>query len=32
MKGVILAGQQPDEYRLDPHDNHIPYTWARRDG
>jgi dTDP-4-dehydrorhamnose 3,5-epimerase-like enzyme len=24
--------QQPDEYRLDPHDNHIPYKWARRDG
>jgi dTDP-4-dehydrorhamnose 3,5-epimerase len=23
---------QPDEYRLDPHRNHIPYDWARRDG
>jgi len=23
---------QPDEYRLDPHQNHIPYSWARRDG
>ena len=22
----------PDEYRTDPHDNHIPYDWARRDG
>ena len=23
---------QPDEFRLDPHQNHIPYSWARRDG
>jgi len=22
----------PDEYRIDPHDNDIPYDWARRDG
>lgn len=22
----------PDERRLDPHDNEIPYQWARRDG
>jgi dTDP-4-dehydrorhamnose 3,5-epimerase len=22
----------PDEYRLDPHQNHIPYGWARKDG
>jgi dTDP-4-dehydrorhamnose 3,5-epimerase len=22
----------PDEYRLDPHDNNIPYRWARKDG
>ena len=22
----------PDEYRLDPHDNDIPYRWERRDG
>ena len=22
----------PDEYRLDAHDNHIPYTWERKDG
>lgn len=22
----------PDEYRLDAHDNAIPYTWVRRDG
>jgi dTDP-4-dehydrorhamnose 3,5-epimerase len=24
--------QEPDEYRLDPHDNDIPYDWSRRDG
>ena len=23
---------QPDEYRLDPHDNHIPWDWSGRDG
>jgi len=23
---------QPDEHRLDPHDNDIPYDWKRRDG
>ena len=22
----------PDEYRVDPHDCHIPYAWARKDG
>ncbi len=22
----------PDEHRLDPHENHIPYRWERRDG
>lgn len=22
----------PDEYRVDPHDNEIPYDWARKDG
>src|SRR5512142_1734933 len=22
----------PDERRIDPHDNHIPYRWERRDG
>lgn len=22
----------PDEYRLDPHNNNIPYRWARKDG
>ncbi len=24
--------ENPDEYRLHPHDNHIPYRWERRDG
>lgn len=23
---------QPDEFRLDAHENHIPYQWARKDG
>jgi len=23
---------EPDEYRLHPHDNHIPYDWMRKDG
>lgn len=22
----------PDEYRIDPHENDIPYDWTRRDG
>jgi dTDP-4-dehydrorhamnose 3,5-epimerase len=22
----------PDEHRIDPHENHIPYRWARKDG
>jgi dTDP-4-dehydrorhamnose 3,5-epimerase len=22
----------PDEFRVDPHDNKIPYSWARKDG
>ncbi len=24
--------RDPDEYRLDPHDNDIPHDWTRRDG
>ncbi len=24
--------KEPDEYRLDAHQNHIPYSWARKDG
>ena len=23
---------EPDEYRIDPHQNEIPYDWTRRDG
>jgi dTDP-4-dehydrorhamnose 3,5-epimerase len=23
---------RPDEFRVDPHDNDIPYDWARKDG
>ncbi len=24
--------EHPDEYRIDPHENDIPYDWARKDG
>ncbi|MBI4639556.1 MAG: dTDP-4-dehydrorhamnose 3,5-epimerase family protein [Candidatus Tectomicrobia bacterium] len=24
--------ERPDEYRVDPHQNEIPYDWSRRDG
>jgi dTDP-4-dehydrorhamnose 3,5-epimerase len=24
--------ENPDEFRLDPHDNDIPYDWTRKDG
>ncbi len=24
--------KEPDEYRLDPHENDIPYAWERKDG
>lgn len=24
--------EDPDEYRIHPHDNDIPYDWARKDG
>jgi dTDP-4-dehydrorhamnose 3,5-epimerase len=24
--------ETPDEFRLDPHDNDIPYDWERKDG
>lgn len=24
--------EKPDEYRIDPHDNHIKYDWRRKDG
>jgi len=25
-------GKNPDEFRLDPHENHIPFSWAAVDG
>jgi len=24
--------ENPDEFRLDPHENHVPYKWERKDG
>jgi len=24
--------EKPDEYRVDPHTNDVPYDWARQDG
>jgi dTDP-4-dehydrorhamnose 3,5-epimerase len=24
--------EAPDEFRMDPHDNEIPYSWERKDG
>ncbi len=24
--------KEPDEYRMDPHNNDIPYDWSRKDG
>ncbi len=24
--------KEPDEYRVDPHENDIPYSWERKDG
>ena len=28
----VYRYDDPDEHRLDPHENHIPYDWSRRDG
>jgi len=28
----VYRPDAPDEYRTDPHDNDIPYRWARKDG
>jgi dTDP-4-dehydrorhamnose 3,5-epimerase len=25
-------GSEPDEFRLDPHNNSVPYRWVRKDG
>jgi dTDP-4-dehydrorhamnose 3,5-epimerase len=24
--------KEPDEFRIHPHDNDIPYDWSRKDG
>ncbi len=28
----VFVYDDPDEFRVDPHDNDIPYDWARKDG
>lgn len=28
----VYVYDEPDEYRVDPHDGTIPYDWARKDG
>jgi dTDP-4-dehydrorhamnose 3,5-epimerase len=28
----VYVYDQPDEFRLDPHDPSIPYRWERKDG
>ena len=28
----VYCYDDPDEHRVDPHDNDIPYDWGRRDG
>ena len=28
----VYDREQPDEYRIHPHENDIPYDWARKDG
>lgn len=28
----VYEYDNPDEYRVDPHDNEIPYTWDQKDG
>ena len=28
----VYVYDEPDEFRVDPHDNDIPYNWARKDG
>ena len=30
--GDITKAKLPDEFRVDPHDNDIPYSWERKDG
>ena len=28
----VYVYDKPDEYRIDPHKNDIPYDWERKDG
>jgi dTDP-4-dehydrorhamnose 3,5-epimerase len=28
----VYRYDDPDEFRVHPHDNEIPYDWARKDG
>jgi len=28
----VYVYDEPDEFRVDPHDNDIPYDWGRKDG
>jgi dTDP-4-dehydrorhamnose 3,5-epimerase len=28
----VYQYEDPDEYRVDPHENQIPYDWSRKDG
>lgn len=28
----VYNREEPDEYRIHPHDNDIPYNWSRKDG
>jgi dTDP-4-dehydrorhamnose 3,5-epimerase len=32
MSTEIYKYDAPDEFRVHPHDNDIPYDWARKDG
>ena len=32
MTSEMYNYTNPDEYRLDAHENHIPYDWTRKDG
>lgn len=32
MVSEMYDHREPDEYRTDPHDNDIPFDWARKDG
>lgn len=29
---MVYDYAEPDEFRIDPHENDIPYTWERKDG